>query len=50
MFFENTHFQYSSFFNISPKMNLIDDTFLTGYHTSKTKIVCKSYDLEKLMY
>jgi hypothetical protein len=33
-----------------PKMNLLDDTFPTGYHTPKTKIVCKSYDPGKLMY
>jgi hypothetical protein len=31
-------------------MNLLDDTFPTGYHTPKTKIICKSYDPGKLMY
>jgi hypothetical protein len=35
---------------LAPKMNLLDDTFPTGYHTPKTKIVCKSYDPGKLMY
>jgi hypothetical protein len=34
----------------SPKMNLLDDTFPTGYHAPKMKIVCKSYDPGKLMY
>jgi hypothetical protein len=33
-----------NFLDISPKMNLLDDTFPTGYHTPKTEIVCKSYD------
>ena len=32
------------------KMNLLDNSFPMSYHTPKTKIVCKSYDLEKLMY
>jgi hypothetical protein len=31
-------------------MNLLDDTFPMGYHIPKTEIVCKSYDLGKLMY
>jgi hypothetical protein len=35
---------------LSPKMNLHDDKFPTGYHAPKTKIVCKSYDPGKLMY
>jgi hypothetical protein len=34
----------------APKINLLDDTFPTGYHTPKTEIVCKSYDPGKLMY
>jgi hypothetical protein len=34
----------------SPKMNLLNDTFPTSYHTPKTEIVCKSYDPGKLMY
>jgi hypothetical protein len=50
MFFGKTGLKYLSSFNISAKMNLIDDTFPTGYHTPKTEIVCKSYDPEKLMY
>ena len=36
--------------NVSPKMNLIDDTFPMGYRASKTEIVCKIYNPEKLMY
>jgi hypothetical protein len=45
-------FQYEISFNIVPKMNLLDDTFPTGYHMPKTEIVCKSYDPlpRKLMY
>jgi hypothetical protein len=42
--------KYGSSFDISPKMNLLDDTFPTGYHAPKTEIVCKSYDPGKLMY
>jgi hypothetical protein len=34
----------------TPKINLLNDTFPTGYHMPKMKIVCKSYDLGKLMY
>ena len=34
----------------APKINLLDDTFPTSYHTPKTEIVCKSYDPGKLMY
>jgi hypothetical protein len=41
---------YGTSFYISPKIILLDDTFLTGYHTPKMNIVCKSYDPEKLMY
>jgi hypothetical protein len=50
MFFGKTGLQYGSFLHIVPKMNLLDDTFPTGYHTPKTEIVCKSYDPGKLMY
>jgi hypothetical protein len=50
MFFGKTGLQYGISFNIMPKMNLLDDTFPTGYHMPKTEIVCKSYDPEKLMY
>jgi hypothetical protein len=50
MFFGKTGLQYEISFDIAPKMNLLDDTFPTGYHTPKTKIVCKSYDPRKLMY
>jgi hypothetical protein len=49
MFFGKTGSQWN-FLDISPKMNLLDDTFPTGYHTPKTEIVCKSYDPGKLMY
>jgi hypothetical protein len=35
---------------LSPKMNLLDDTFPMSYHTPKTEIVCKSYDPGKLMH
>jgi hypothetical protein len=49
VFWENGE-KYGISFDISPKMNLLDDTFPTGYHTPKTKIVCKSYDPGKLMY
>jgi hypothetical protein len=38
------------FLDISSKMNLLDDTFPTGYHVPKMEIVCKSYDPGKLMY
>ena len=34
--------QYGISFDISPKMNLLDDTFPMGYHVPKTEIVCKS--------
>jgi hypothetical protein len=34
----------------SPKMNLLDNTFPTSYHTPKTEIVCKSYNPGKLMH
>ena len=36
--------------NWAPKMNLLDNTFPTSYHTPKTEIICKSYDPGKLMY
>ena len=36
--------------DLGPKMNLLDDTFPTDYHTPKPKIVCKSYDPGKLMH
>jgi hypothetical protein len=49
VFWENRE-QYGSAFHISSKMNLLDDTFPTGYHAPKTEIVCKSYDPGKLMY
>jgi hypothetical protein len=49
MFFGKIGLQYLISF-ISPKMNLLDDTFPMGYHTPKTEIVCKSYDPGKLMY
>jgi hypothetical protein len=42
--------KYGSSFDISSKMNLLDDTFPMGYHAPKTEIVCKSYDPGKLMY
>jgi hypothetical protein len=35
MFFGKTCLQYGSSFNIAPKMNLLDNTFPTGYHTPK---------------
>jgi hypothetical protein len=50
MFFGKKELQYPNSFNISPKMNFLDDTFTMGYHTPKTKIVCKSYDPGKLLY
>jgi hypothetical protein len=49
VFWENGE-NYENYFNISPKMNLLGNTFPTGYHMPKTKIVCKSYDPGKLMY
>ena len=49
VFWENA-LRYLSSIDISPKMNLLDDTFPTGYHTPKTKIVCKRYDPGMLMY
>jgi hypothetical protein len=49
VFWENGE-KYENPFNIVPKMNLLDDTFPTGYHTPKIEIVCKSYDPEKLIY
>jgi hypothetical protein len=36
--------------NLSPKLNILEDTFPTGYHVPKPKIVCKRYDPGKLMY
>jgi hypothetical protein len=36
--------------SILPPVNLLDDTFPTGYHAPEKEIVCKSYDLGKLMY
>ena len=46
----STQLNNSQRHDLGPKMNLLDDTFPTGYHVPKAKIVCKSYDLEKLMY
>jgi hypothetical protein len=48
-FWENGE-KYGISFDVSPKMNLLDDTFPTGYHAPKMEIVCKSYDPGKLMY
>ena len=48
--FGNIGSQYSIYFNIEAKMNLLYDTFPMGYHMPKTEIVCKSYDPGKLMY
>jgi hypothetical protein len=50
MFFGKKGFQYLISLDISPKMNLLDDTFPMGYHTPKMEIVCKSYDPGELMY
>jgi hypothetical protein len=36
--------------HLSPKMNLLDDTFPTSYRAPKMDIICKSYDLRMLMY
>jgi len=36
--------------DLAPKINLLDDTFPTGYHTPKMQIICKSYDHGKFMY
>jgi hypothetical protein len=41
MFFGKMGLEYGSSFDISPKMNLLDDTFPMGYHTPKMKIVAK---------
>jgi hypothetical protein len=49
VFWENGE-KYGNSLYISPKMNFLDDTFPTFYHTPKTKIICKSYDPGKLMY
>jgi hypothetical protein len=49
-FFGKIGLKYVSSFHISPKMNILDDTFPTGYHMPKMEIVCKSYDPRKLMY
>jgi hypothetical protein len=49
-FFGKTGLKYGISFYISLIMNLLDDTFPTGYHTPKTEIVCKSYDPENLLY
>jgi hypothetical protein len=43
VFWENGE-KYGNSFYISPKMNLLDDTFPMGYHTPKMEIVCKSYN------
>jgi hypothetical protein len=37
-------------FNLSPKMNLLDDTFPTSYCAPQTKIVCQSYAPRKLIH
>jgi hypothetical protein len=50
MVFGKKSIQYNHSFQISPQLNLLDDTFLMGYHTPKTNIVWKSYDPGKLMY
>jgi hypothetical protein len=50
IFFGKMGLQFVISIDISPKMNLLDDTLPTGYHTPKTEIVCKSYDPGKLMY
>ena len=49
VFWENGE-KHVSILDISPKLNLLDDTFLTGYHAPKMEIVCKSYDPRKLIY
>ena len=36
--------------NLSPKMNLLDDTFPMIYRVPQTKIVCQSYAPEKLLH
>jgi hypothetical protein len=35
---------------LSPKMNLLDDTFPTSYCVPQTKIVCQSYAPRKLIH
>ena len=50
MFFGENGEKYKNSIEISPKMNLLDDTFPTGYRAPKMEIICKSYDLGKLMY
>ena len=37
-------------FDWAPKMNLLDDTFLTSYCAPQTEIVCQSYAPEKLIH
>jgi hypothetical protein len=50
MIFGKTSLQYTSSFEIVTKMNLLDDTFPTVYHTPKMEIVCKNYGPGKLMH
>ena len=49
VFWENKE-KHWSYLDVSPKMNLLDDTFRMGYHAPKTKTVWKRYDPGKLMY
>jgi hypothetical protein len=50
MFFRIDLLNYILRHDLNLKINLLNDTFPTGYHTPKTKIVCKSYNPGKLMY
>jgi hypothetical protein len=40
VFWENGE-QHGSSFDVAPKMNLLDDTFPTGYHAPKTRSYAK---------
>jgi hypothetical protein len=37
-------------YNLSPKMNLLFDTFPTSYRVPQTKIICQSYTPGKLIH
>jgi hypothetical protein len=37
-------------FDLSPKINLLDDTFPKSYRAPQTKIICQSYAPGKLIH
>jgi hypothetical protein len=50
VFFGSITSMISKGYYLSPKMNLLDNTFPTSYHAPQTNIVCQSYAPEKLIH